>query len=617
MTMLARLSATGRRATMGEAPAQTAVGGTATLTDMVRAEQVRLLYSDGGIALWSTLAFAIMLVTLLVWQQATGFLPAALFLGAMTIHTLARVALRAAYWRARPGVSDWRRWARLFVAGTLVGGLIWGAGLPWLMAPGRLDLQVLVTGALVIGTYGIITAAGAYLPAFYTYVTPIIPLIGWYAFQDDALHVTLAAMMLLWLPTVAVIGQRYNRTLTESLELRFEKVALADDLQAQKHVAEQANLAKSRFLASASHDLRQPVHALAMFVGALRSYDLQPRAAELVEHMDASISGLDGLFTALLDVSRLDAGVIEARPAPLELQPLLARICRDLRGEAEEKGVELRLAATSASVRSDPVLLERVLRNLIGNAVRYTDHGRVLVGVRRKGGRGSAKISLEVWDTGRGIAAEQQDVIFEDFYQVADPERNGGLGLGLGLAIVRRLTGILGHPLTLESALGQGSVFRVQAPRVAAKARATAALAPAAPPADPSCAYILAIDDEPVIRIAMAELLASWGHRVRVAEGAAEALTLLEGWPAPDLIVCDYRLGKGESGLDAIARLQAAVGALVPAILVTGETAPDQLRGALGAYPLLHKPLAPAKLRAAVNGLLRRAGNTDAEAAAE
>ena len=613
MTIGARKFGLGRpRPAMAPPSPATGLRDMAPLRDLVRAEQVRLLYGDGGMALWSTLAVSGLLVTLLVWQRAMGLTAGGVFLGAMTLHTVARVILRSAYLRARPGVEDWRRWANLFVVGTVAGGLVWGAGLPWLMASGRLDLQVLVTGVLVIGTYGIVSAAGAYLPAFYTFVTPIVPLIGWYLFQGDGLHIICGAMLLLWAPTVAVIGQRYNRILTEALELRFEKAALADDLQAQKHVAEQANLAKSRFLASASHDLRQPVHALAMFVGALRSYDLQPRAADLVEHMDASISGLDGLFASLLDVSRLDAGVIEAKPVPLPLQPLLARICRDLAGEADAKGIALRLSPTSASVRSDPILLERVMRNLIGNAVRYTDAGGVLVGVRARGG----EVSLEVWDTGRGIAPEQQDVVFEDFYQVADPQRTGGAGLGLGLAIVRRLTGILNHALTLHSTPGRGSVFRLRAPRVAAPRVATAVLPAARPPADPSQAFILAIDDEAVIQIAMTELLTSWGYRVGVAGGVEEALSKLAGWPTPDLIICDFRLARGESGLKTIARLQAAVGALVPAILVTGETAPDQLRGVMAGHPLLHKPLAPARLRAAVASLLAHAAPS-ADVAAE
>ncbi|THD51551.1 hybrid sensor histidine kinase/response regulator [Phenylobacterium sp.] len=588
---------------MSEASAKTPLRDTVPLSDLVRAEQVRLLYSDGGIALWTTAGVAAALVVILIQQKTLGTLPAAAFLSAMVLQTAARIALRSAYWRVRPGVADWRRWGDRFVGGTVAGGFIWGLALPWLLPPGRMDLQALVMSIMIAGTYNIIGSAGAYLPAFYAFVLPFIGVVGWFVSQDDMLHFICTAMLLLWLPTVAVLGRRYNARLLEALELRFEKAALADDLHAQKHAAEQANLAKSRFLASASHDLRQPVHALAMFVGALRSHDLPTRSAELVEHMDASISGLDGLFASLLDVSRLDAGVIESRPAVLELQPLLARICRDLQAEALAKDIELRVAPTTASVRSDPVLLERILRNLIGNAVRYTDRGGVLVGARRRG----SEVSVEVWDTGCGIAEEQQQVIFEDFYQVADPERTGGAGLGLGLAIVRRLTGILGHSLTLRSVLGRGSVFRLKAPRVATAVQTAASLPAARPPADPERAFILAIDDEAPIRIAMSELLSSWGYRVGVARGASEALSKLDGWPTPDLIVCDYRLARGESGLDAIARLQAAVGVLVPAIVVTGETAPDQLRAVIGGYPVLHKPLAPPKLRAAVTGLLRRA----------
>ncbi|MGZ6039750.1 MAG: ATP-binding response regulator, partial [Phenylobacterium sp.] len=445
----------------------------------------------------------------------------------------------------------------------------------------------------------------------------IVPAIVWFALRGDTLHLICAVVLTVWLPTVAVLGRRYNASLVEALELRFENAALADSLRAQKHVAEQNNLAKSRFLAAASHDLRQPVHALGMFVGALRSHELAPKSAELAEHMDASIASLDGLFTALLDVSRLDAGVIEGRPVTLELAPLFARIRRDLIADAEAKGVRLIFAPTSVSLRSDPVLLERVMRNLVGNAVRYTDAGTVLVGCRRlmkKGG--GAMLSLEVWDTGRGIAPEQQEVIFEEFYQVAGKTSAGGEGLGLGLAIVRRLTGLLNHPMTLWSRPGVGSVFRVQVPRVATARRVGLELAPAAPPADPASALILAIDDEAVVRTAMAELLSSWGHRVIPAAGAEPALAALKGGIVPDLIVCDFRLGHGQTGLQAIARLQAACGVRIPAILLTGETAPEKLREAQGGgYPLLHKPLAPGRLRAAVTLQLRRLGGAPAVAA--
>jgi signal transduction histidine kinase len=582
------------------------------LRDAVRAEQVRLLYDDRGASLATAWIFAVLMSAELVWAGTLRPVAAAVFVGAMTIYSLVRGGVLIAYQRRRPPAAQWKPWADLFVWGTATGGVIWGVGLFWLLAPGRLDLQALVMAGMIAGTYGIIGAAGSYLPAFMTFFTPLIPAGIWFALQRDTLHEVTAVVLVIWLPTVWLLGRRYNAHLVEALELRFENAALADNLRAQKHVAEQNNLAKSRFLAAASHDLRQPVHALGMFVGALRSHDLAPKSAELAEHMDASIASLDGLFTALLDVSRLDAGVIESRPVTLELAPLFARIRRDLSADAQAKGVRLVFAPTTVSLRSDPVLLERVMRNLVGNAVRYTDAGTVLVGCRRHG----KTLSLEVWDTGRGIAPEQQEVIFEEFYQVAGKTSDGGEGLGLGLAIVRRLTGLLDHPLTLWSRPGTGSVFRVQVPRVATPRRLGVELAPAAPPADPASALILAIDDEAVVRTAMAELLSSWGHRVIPADGAETALAALKGGVVPDLIVCDFRLGHGHTGLQAIARLQAACGVRIPAILLTGETAPEKLREAQGGgYPLLHKPLAPGRLRAAVTMQLRRLGGAAAVAA--
>jgi signal transduction histidine kinase/CheY-like chemotaxis protein len=570
------------------------------LRDLVRAEQVRLLYADGGVSVMTTLVISAALACLLVWQKSMSPIAAVVWMGFLAAQTLLRLSIRDAYHKAGPEVGDWKRWANLFVAGTAAGGVVWGLGLPWLLG-GRFELQALVLAMLISGTYGIIGSAGAYLPAFYTFILPIIPAVGWLLFQGDPLHIIVAGVIVLWLPSVAVIGQRYNASLVEALELRFENAALADDLRAQKLVADQNSQAKSRFLASASHDLRQPVHALGMFVGALRSHRLPARSVSLIDQIDGSIGALDSLFTSLLDISKLDAGVVEHQVAAVAVEPLLARICRDLDGEAAAKGVALRLCRTRLAVRSDPVLLERVMRNLIGNAVRYTETGEVLVGARRRGG----KVSLEVLDTGPGIPVDQQEAIFEEFYQLANPDRDRSKGLGLGLPIVRRLTAILSHRLELSSEPGRGTAFRVFAPRTV-------------PPrlmepdfsggyADSRSALILAIDDEQAIRVAMTELLKSWGHRVIAVGGGDEAIAALAGAPAPDLIICDYRLRGRENGLEVIRRLRAAMGSMVPAILVTGDTAPENIRQALaGGHPLLHKPLSHARLRAAVSSLIRR-----------
>jgi signal transduction histidine kinase/ActR/RegA family two-component response regulator len=576
-------------------------GAELTLTDKVRAEQVRLLYADGGSSYFSTLAASVTLAGILVWQQTLDLTVAVIWLSFLAFHTGARLALRAAYVRANPPDAEWRKWGWRFVAGCIVSGLTWAAVLPLLLAEDRFDLQALVMVSLVIGTYGVIGSAGVFKQAFYTFFLPFPSAIVWMMVQGDTLHIACAVLLTLWLPSVAVMGRRFNASLEEALTLRFENAALADDLRAQKQVAEQNSLAKSRFLAAASHDLRQPVHALGMFIGAMRSHRLPKRSLDLVDQMDASIGALDGLFGSLLDISRLDAGVIESNPATLPVQPLLARICRELEPEAEAKGIDLVVVPTTAYVRSDPVLLERVLRNLISNAVRYTQKGWVIVGCRRRGRR----YCLEVRDTGPGIPAELREAVFEEFYQVGNPDRDRGKGLGLGLPIVRRLTAILDHPLEMESEEGQGTTFRVLVPRAAVRAAVPAEPRPSVL-ADLRTGLILAIDDEQAIRTGMTALLESWGHTVIAASGSEAAIAALKGRPAPDVIVCDHRL-RGETGVEAIRKVQAAIGVEAPAILVTGDTAPENIREAQASgYPLLHKPLSHARLRAAVTALIRR-----------
>lgn len=373
-------------------------------------------------------------------------------------------------------------------------------------------------------------------------------------------------------------------------------------LRAAKQEAENANLAKSRFLAAASHDLRQPVHALGMFVGALRAHEMDAEARKLVEHIDGSVHAMDGLFSSLLDISRLDAGVIQPRVETFAVHALLERICSDYSQEAAGKGVRLVLRRCSESISSDPVLLERVVRNLVCNAIRYCDRGRVLVGCRRPTKTGSLRI--QVLDTGHGIAAEHQESIFQEFYQIGNPERDREKGLGLGLAIVRRLTSLLGHPLTLRSQPGRGSLFSVEVP--VAEARAAANAADALRRIEFSSGLVLVVDDEIAIQDAMKRLLRSWGLANITAGSCNEMLEHIADCPSrPDLIVCDYRLREGERGTDVIQRLQAEYNEDIPGILITGDTAPDRLREAEeSGFVLLHKPVSNGRLRAAINSAM-------------
>ncbi|WP_293905121.1 hybrid sensor histidine kinase/response regulator [Phenylobacterium sp.] len=570
--------------------------------DAVRAEQIRLLYASGGFPVVTTLAVGGLLACLLVWVGTLPAPEAGIWMGVMTLNTGARQGLRIAFQRARPPDAEWRRWADRFVIGTLIGALTWGVGALWLLAPGRVDLQMFVVAVLLAVAYGGMMAFGGYLPAFLASFLPtFIPVVAWFTLQGDVLHIACTVCFLAWIPTVLLLARHYNQGQVQALRLRFENAALVESLTAQKAIAEQASLAKSRFLAAASHDLRQPVHALGLFIGAMRSHRLPKRSAELVDQMDASIGALDGLFTSLLDISRLDAGLIDGKPTVLPVQPMLARICHELEPEAEAKGIDLVIVPTTAYVLSDPILLERVMPNLISNAVRYTESGWVIVGCRRRG----RSYCLEVRDTGPGIAPEQREAVFEEFYQIGNPDRDRAKGLGLGLPIVQRLTAILGHPLEMDSEAGQGTTFRVLVPR--ATARAVAPSAPRRAPVDLRTGTILAIDDEQAIRVAMAALLESWGHRVIAVGGVEEALAAVSGEGAPDLIICDYRLRAGENGVEAVARVRAALGVEVPALLVTGDAAAESIREAeASGYPLLHKPLSHARLRAAVSNLIRR-----------
>ncbi|MGH6678422.1 MAG: ATP-binding response regulator, partial [Bradyrhizobium sp.] len=378
---------------------------------------------------------------------------------------------------------------------------------------------------------------------------------------------------------------------------------LANDMLRQKELAEAANIAKSRFLASASHDLRQPVHALGMFVGALGDRVLDGDSRRLVDQIQNSIGALDSLFGAILDISRLDAGVIETRPRAFAIQPLLERICHEEMPDATRKGIALHLLPCSLFVHSDPILLERVLRNLLSNAVRYTDKGRVVVGCRR-----GNRLSIEIWDTGRGISVDQQDLVFQEFYQIGNPERDRTRGLGLGLAIVQRLTRILAVPLDLQSRAGRGSVFKLS---VALAAGGPAVIEPspeASLAAHPSL-FILVVDDEVAIQQAMSTLLTGWGHQVVTAASCTEMLDHAAAFTTtPNLIISDYRLRSHENGTDTVERLRSEFNSDIPAILITGDTAPDRIREAMASDCfLMHKPVSNSRLRAAIVNLAIKA----------
>lgn len=376
------------------------------------------------------------------------------------------------------------------------------------------------------------------------------------------------------------------------------------DLAAKKTMAERANQAKSRFFAAASHDLRQPLHALSLFVAALKTRNQQPETQTLIDNIEASTAAMELLFNALLDISRLDAGTIEAHPVHFPLQKILDDLDHQFSPLAAEKLLRLRFRPCRATLYSDPLLIERILANLIANAIRYTDDGGVLVACRRRG----RMVRLSVIDTGRGIPPDQQESVFHEFVQLHNPARDRSKGLGLGLAIVSRLGRLLGHRVDLRSRPGHGSMFSIDVP--CGDAALIQPPAPIATPGQiPGDALVLLVDDESAILRGMAELFDNWNIDLVTAHSAAEA----EQWIAsvgrlPDVIVSDYRLPDDIDGIEVILQLRRQFGRDIPAIVVTGDTAPDTiLRISQAGFPLLHKPLRPAKLRALLTHLIQQA----------
>lgn len=375
-------------------------------------------------------------------------------------------------------------------------------------------------------------------------------------------------------------------------------------LREARAAAEEANLAKSRFLAAASHDLRQPIHALGMFVGALRARVADAEALKIIDHIDDSLHATGELFSSLLDVSRLDAGIVQPRLEVFPIQSLLERVHREFLEAAQEKGLRLVLHPCSLYVRSDPMLLGRIIRNLVANAVRYSESGRVVIGCGRRG----QALSIQILDTGPGIAAGHRDLIFQEFYQIGNEERDRNKGLGLGLAIVRRLTMLLEIPLRLRSHVGKGSAFSVEVPVVPAVPFVPAREEP--PEADFSLrGLVLIVDDEITVLRAMQNLLTGWGLDVIVAGSCDEMLMQLASCEIrPRLIICDYRLREGERGINVIRRLQSEYNDDIPGVLITGDTAPDRLKEAQeSGFVLLHKPVPNARLRATIAALMRPA----------
>lgn len=572
----------------------------------IRSEQIHALYRQLPLALFSSAVVPAIMVGVL-WESPMreAMLRWLAVMGAVVV---ARTLLWRAYRRDayEPGWAQ--RWGNYYLAGTFAGGCAWGAAGVMLFDPQVPEQLSLITLVLAGMGAGAVIAYSAWLPAFFAYFLPsTLPFIVISLVAGARVQVLMASTVLLFVVALSYYARSFRDTLVQSWRLRFENVHLIEELQEKKAEAEAANVAKSRFLAAASHDLRQPLHALTLFVSALDERRHAPETRAIVDNVNVSVQALEKMFNALLDISRLDAGVLHPNPVDFRLQDLFDRLVNEYAPVASLKGLELHCPESQAVIHSDSALLERILRNYLTNAIRYTERGSVTL--RAVAGAGAVRI--EVADTGIGIPPDQHREIFREFHQLHNPERDRAKGLGLGLAIVERLSRLLRYPIAVESAPGSGSVFSVVVP-----AGDPAAVEDGHDAAtervftDLAGLRVLVIDDESGVRDGMRTLLAQWGCEVLLAADEDEAMTQLHrDGCAPDAIVADYRLRAGRTGVQAIGRVRGEWGETIPALIVTGETAADQLKEVeTSGYSLLFKPVPAGPLRA----FLRDAGRKQA-----
>jgi signal transduction histidine kinase len=524
----------------------------------------------------------------------------ALWATANFVTLLARFGAWIAFTRARP--EDARPWLKWFFVPHVCGLLVLSASLVvFLPAPSGNDREIafVLGGVVAVAFFASALHAAAYrrlilpvlLPAVLVSAAGLAQAVGVLAL--GAFAVGLFAYRL---------ARKLNDAFVRSMALSLRNERLVADLttrtaqlQQQTVAAERAERDKTRFLAAASHDLRQPMHAISLLVGMFR-----PRASnqeqEIVERLERSVESMDRLFGAILDLSKLDSGAVAPLVAPVDLSAILGPIAAEFGPQAAARHLSLTVFPTRAVVRTDRVLIDRVMRNLVSNAIKYTRRGGVLVGCRRRG----EKLFIGVWDTGAGIHTADRERIFEEYFQVGSGPRNRSEGLGLGLAIVRRLARLLGSDVELASVPGRGSRFGLEVP-FAGYVAAAAEQSPDESRSDAVLAgkFVLVVDDEDDVRFGTEALLRRRRCHAASAGSVEQAVAVLEGWLRfPDAILTDYRIGARQTAHEVVAAVRRYTGEQTPALIVTGEElgrAALEIAGSL--CPVIRKPLTAAELR--------------------
>ncbi|HEY6134843.1 MAG TPA: ATP-binding protein [Rubrivivax sp.] len=585
----------------------------AAVVDAGRGDHIRALYTQTPAILAGNL-IGIALVSTIFWPLAE---PARVLGWAGVAAVL--WTIRLVHWlrfSRTPDADDatllsWRvSWRALALAQGAMWGVavwvFWGFGEPF-----HRTALILIVYSYCLGSVQLLSTQPKVFFAFLCVV--LVPTIARIASdRAEPWHWQLAGILTLLFGITWLMGRTYGSALGQAIELKSKTDSLAAQLRVEKaeadmarRSAEAASSAKTQFFAAASHDLRQPLHAMGLFAEALRQRSHDPEVSSLVNSINESVDALEGLFGELLDITRIDTGGVEANPVPLRMRELFARLRLNFEPTAFEKGLVLAFHGERHVALADPVLLERILRNLVSNAIRYTDDGGVLVACRPRHGR----LLLQVWDSGIGISEASLPRIFDEFFQAQSNrplEAHQRKGLGLGLAIVKRLAALMGTDVAVRSRVGHGTLFSLEVPLGKMPRAADAAPVSGKAPLGLTLQgrLMVVVEDEPAVREGLVVLLKSWGASTVAFDTVAAVQAWLASGPAeaPDLLIVDYRLPAGTTGLQALAALRAHWPRQnLPAIVVTGSSlGGHEDEAEAHDFHLLIKPVLPNKLRAMI-----------------
>jgi len=556
---------------------------------LIEFEQIQLTYKQlPALALISISSTT--LLSIIFWE----FLPhtTLIILYTISLLPLTIFPLICAHYfkKVAPKFKNIKNWDKLLILLYFTRSCTWGLIGIMLYEPYSLANQITLLVLLIGVTLFQIRSISGYKPVFYVSAYPLLlPFMIRLLFEFTITTIAISALAFFMMFIFTLFFRKIHHSFIETSTVGFEKTQLADDLA-------KANLDKSRFLAAASHDLRQPLHAQGLYIAELKKNVTSIKAKNIVESLEKSTNAMRIMFDTLLDISKLDAGVVKPDIQHFPVRKIFDELHLDFSGIALDKNLDFRVVESDSIVKSDPILLSRIIRNMVTNAIKYTNTGGILLGCRRKAGL----LSIEIWDTGIGISPVEQQNIFQEYLQLNNTERDRNKGLGLGLTIVKRLAKLLNHPITLKSTIQKGSVFSIAVTSGNlneinySKSTLSEYFT-----SDLQNFKILIIDDDSVILEAMQWLLEGWGCIVVCAESAKEAIQRFNNNSfIPDIIIADYRLRNNKTGVEAIQSINTNLIATIPAILITGDTSPSRIEEAQSSgYKILHKPVAPDKLR--------------------